>query len=67
MIDYAPIFSQGLKYEDFLTRHGSEEHRRRWAQVDQSVRLTPEQTSLIRSFKRHMPVVCLAGAGVATA
>jgi hypothetical protein len=62
MIDYSAKFAAGLSYSDFLARHGSDEHRRRWADVFAKVALTPAQSELVRSFPRQMPVICLAGA-----
>ena len=62
MIDYAAKFAQGLKYHDFLARHGTDEHRRRWAGVYDAVQLTPAQRELLAGFKRQMKVLCLAGA-----
>src|SRR3981081_410651 len=62
MIDYAEQFCTGLAYEDFLARHGSDEHRRRWAEVLGRVKLNEQQIQLLRSFTREMPVACLAGA-----
>jgi len=55
-------FEQGLKYQDFLTRYGSDEHRRRWADLHERVRLTDPQRALLARFTRRMPVLCLAGA-----
>lgn len=62
MFDFAAKFSQGLAYEKFLTVHGSDEHRRRWAGVHSAVRLTAAQRELLGSFRRRMNVLCLAGA-----
>jgi hypothetical protein len=62
MYDFAADFTRGLAYNDFLAAHGSEEHRRRWAELHARVKLTPEQQSLLASFKRQMNVLCLAGA-----
>lgn len=62
MFDFAAKFATGRSYRDFLTNYGTDEHRRRWQQVHDAVRLTPEQTTLLASFRRKMPVLCLAGA-----
>jgi hypothetical protein len=62
MFDYASKFNAGLKYHAFLENHGTEEHRRRWAVVYTEVELTPAQRELLTAFKRHMKVLCLAGA-----
>jgi hypothetical protein len=62
MFDFAAKFAAGLNYKDFLHTHGTEEHRRRWADLDARVKLTEAQRSLVASFKREMKVLCLAGA-----
>jgi hypothetical protein len=61
-MDFAAHFDRGLAYDDFLVRHGSGEHRRRWAGVHAAVRLAPPQRELLASFRREMKVLCLAGA-----
>ncbi len=62
MFDFAEKFAQGLKYQDFLTRHGSDEHRRRWQGVYERVSLSLEQLQILSGFVREMKVLCLAGA-----
>lgn len=55
-------FASGLSYDEFLSRYGSDEHRRRWADFHARVKLTPAQTALLQSFTREMNVLVLAGA-----
>jgi Thioredoxin len=55
-------FGQGLDYETFLTRHGTDVHRQRWRDFRAQVRLSDAQQKLLASFTRSMPVLCLAGA-----
>ena len=62
MFDFAAAFPNGLGYQDFLHTHGSEEHRRRWADLHGRVKLSEAQRSLLASFKREMQVLCLTGA-----
>lgn len=62
MYDFANQFSAGLKYDEFLEKHGSPEHRRRWADFHGRVHLSDAQQALIQSFNRDMQVLCLAGA-----
>lgn len=62
MFNFGGIFSAGLAYDDFLKTHGSEEHRRRWADLHGRVQLTDEQRKLLVGFQREMKVLCLAGA-----
>ncbi|HEX4148641.1 MAG TPA: thioredoxin family protein, partial [Pirellulales bacterium] len=45
-----------------LAQHGTDEHRRRWAESLAGLQLGERQAELLRSFRREMPVVCLAGA-----
>ncbi|HTQ38900.1 MAG TPA: thioredoxin family protein [Pirellulales bacterium] len=62
MFDFASKFRQGLSYHDFLARHGTEEHRRRWAAVYERVQLAAAQREILSGFVRPMKVLCLAGA-----
>jgi hypothetical protein len=55
-------YSLGLKYTDFLSKHGTDVHRSRWKQLHEQVTLTAAQKALLQSFKRTMPALCLAGA-----
>lgn len=57
-----PVFQSALSCEEFLSKHGSDEHRRRWADFHSRVRLTPVQIGLLGSFTREMNVLVLAGA-----
>jgi thioredoxin-like negative regulator of GroEL len=62
MFDFAAKFDSGLGYDDFLRKHGSDEHRRRWADLLARVKLSDAQRALVASFQREMKVLCLAGA-----
>lgn len=62
MFDFLARWPRGLDYAAFLERYATEEQRRRWAAVHQQVRLTPEQTALLQSFRRRMLVPVVAGA-----
>src|SRR5664279_5155765 len=62
MIDWSSVYPNGLGYADFLDRHGSPEHRRRWADLHAAVRITDAQRALLARFTRAMNVACLAGA-----
>jgi thiol-disulfide isomerase/thioredoxin len=61
MFDFSARFPAGLAYADFLNMHGTDEHRRRWADLHARVKLTSQQQALVASFKREMKVFCLAG------
>jgi thiol-disulfide isomerase/thioredoxin len=61
MFDFFARFARGLKYGDFLAAHGTDEHRRRWANVYEAVRLTPAQRELLGGFQRQMKLLCVAG------
>src|SRR5262245_12403599 len=62
MYDFAKKFAEGLGYHDFLARHGSDEHRRRWDAVHDRVNLNDEQRAVLSGFIREMKVLCLGGA-----
>jgi hypothetical protein len=62
MLDYSKIFSAGLSYNDFLSKHGTPDQQSRWKAIHEQVKISPTQKELLQSFKRTMPVVCLAGA-----
>ncbi len=55
-------FEEGLSYDEFLARHGTDEHRARWAKLHAAVVLKPSQIELLGSFTREMKVFVLAGA-----
>jgi thiol-disulfide isomerase/thioredoxin len=55
-------YKLGLPYHDFLQKYGTDAHRLRWKQLHDQVTLNDAQKSLLQSFKRRMPVLCLAGA-----
>lgn len=55
-------YKLGLTYNDFLQKHGTDQHRERWKVLHAQVALTDAQKTLLKSFKRTMPVLCLAGA-----
>ncbi len=57
----AAVFDQGLRYEAFLSRYGSEEQRRRWETVYSHVLLSTDQNRLLASFVREMKVLVVAG------
>lgn len=59
MYDFAAEFPQGLKYHEFLARHGSDERRRRWNGVYERVQLTAAQRALLAGFTRQMKVLCV--------
>lgn len=60
-MDFAAKFEQGLSYDDFLAKYGTDEHRRRWSAVYDRVHLSEQQRSLLGQFKREMKVLCMAG------
>jgi thiol-disulfide isomerase/thioredoxin len=62
MIDYQTAFASGYKYDDFLARYGTEQHRAKWQAMHDRIQLTPAQQQLLGTFKREMPVLVLAGA-----
>ena len=55
-------FEQGLAYDAFLARYGTDVHKDRWRAFHAQLKLMPAQTDLLKSFTRQMNVLCLAGA-----
>jgi hypothetical protein len=55
-------YSQGLRYGEFIERYADPGQKTRWQSVHDSIELTPAQRALLGSFRRQMPVLCLAGA-----
>jgi hypothetical protein len=62
MIAWTDAFAQALPYEKFLDAHANESQRARWDAMHPRFSLTADQTALLKSFTRSMPVLCLAGA-----
>jgi hypothetical protein len=59
MYDFAAEFPSGLKYDEFLDRYGSDEHRRRWNGVYERIQLNALQRQLLTGFTRQMKILCL--------
>ena len=57
-----PKFAAALPYNDFLARYANDAQKVRWQSVHSEVTLTPAQLELLRTFKRKLHVLCLAGA-----
>ena len=55
-------YQLALPLPKFLEKYGTPAHRERWERVHKQVLLTPEQTALLKLFKRETPVLVLAGA-----
>lgn len=55
-------FASAHVYDQFLSTHGTPPQQERWHHTRDQVKLTDEQKTLLRSFKREMPVLVLAGA-----
>ena len=60
-LDFKLVFQRALPYDSFLERYGTPEQRTRWVTVYNAATLTPSQTELLNTFRRRMPVLCLAG------
>lgn len=54
-------YQLGLTYTEFLQRYGSDAHKDRWKQLHAQIALTDAQKTLLKSFTRTMPALCLAG------
>jgi len=61
-MDFSAQLPKGLSYTGFLQTHATPDQTRRWSALHAAVRLTASQQSLLASFTRDMPVLCLAGA-----
>ncbi|MFM8633388.1 MAG: thioredoxin family protein [Planctomycetia bacterium] len=55
-------FEAALPYRAYLDRFANPDQRGRWDAFHARVALSPEQTTLLGSFKRRMPVLVLSGA-----
>lgn len=62
-IDWHRIWTEhGCEYNDFLNRFGSEGDRLKWERVRTQLVWTDPQESLVRGFRRKMPILVMAGA-----
>lgn len=61
-MDLFEKYKLALPYDEFLNQYGTEGQRRGWQDVHDRIALNPEWTELLQSFRRTMPVLCLAGA-----
>jgi thiol-disulfide isomerase/thioredoxin len=55
-------YPAGLSYADFIAKYANEGQKQRWRKVYEQVSLSTEQRDLLKSFRRPMQVLCLAGA-----
>ena len=60
-MDFPSKFEEGLAYEEFLQKYGTEEQQCRWMAQYAAVDLTDAQKELLRSFTREMKVLVTAG------
>jgi thiol-disulfide isomerase/thioredoxin len=60
-MNFAAAFEQGLRYDAFLAKYGTDEHRRRWQAIYSQVELSADQKKLLAGFTREMKVLVLAG------
>lgn len=61
-MNYAAAFETALPYHEFLTKYGTPEQQRRWADFYASISLPDGQRALLGSFVREMKVLVMAGA-----
>jgi hypothetical protein len=61
-VDWNHIHASALTYRGFLDGYATPDQRKRWDALHARVTLTDGQKTLLASFVRPMPVVCLAGA-----
>ena len=55
-------FGAALPLAEFLTKYGTPAHQARWKGTLEAVQLKPAQRELLKTFKREMNVMVLAGA-----
>lgn len=55
-------YQLALPLPEFLAKHGTPAHAERWKRTRDAVKLTDDQTALLKKFKRETPVLVLAGA-----
>lgn len=60
-IDWASVFQEALAYSDFLDKYATPPHRDRWNASHARFQIEPDQTTLLGTFVRKLPVLCLAG------
>jgi hypothetical protein len=60
--DFRMVFQRALPYSGYLQHYGTEEQLARWGAVYDAVTLTDAQKDLLKSFRRRMNILCLAGA-----
>jgi len=53
-------FDLGMPYAEYVLT-GEESHQSKWAEVHGRIKLTPEQTTLVKSFTRQMKVLVTSG------
>jgi hypothetical protein len=54
-------YDMGLAYEDYLPTLQAEQYDKRWVERYDQLTLTDAQRTLVASFAREMPVLCLTG------
>jgi hypothetical protein len=62
MIDWSRVFAESISYRAFVETHATPAQRERWQAMHGRFALSPTHSELLGSFKRRMPVICLAGA-----
>jgi thiol-disulfide isomerase/thioredoxin len=55
-------FEVALPHDEFLAKHGTPADQERWKRGREKIVLSDEQTALLKTFTRRMPVLVLAGA-----
>jgi thiol-disulfide isomerase/thioredoxin len=60
-VDFSSRLEVGFTYEEFLAKYANDEERRRWDAIYIEVVLTSEQQELLRSFRRTMNLIVVAG------
>jgi len=61
-MNFAEWFDRGFSYHEFLKKYANPEQQRRWNAIYEQAALTEGQQALLKSFRREMKVLVVAGA-----
>jgi thiol-disulfide isomerase/thioredoxin len=61
MASWSDIFANALPYAAFLDQYANSVQHTRWNTAHSRFRLTDQARNLLATFRRRMPVLCLAG------
>lgn len=62
LLDYRKYFETGLGYKSYLEKYANPQQLAKWGAMHDRIVLSDVQRALIKTFRRKMPVLCMAGA-----